>query len=68
MFEDVCKTKTPVGNPCSNVAYAVPQSRYYFDSKEKKCKKLEIQCFGGIRNKFDTLEKCEKKCLPAKGM
>ena len=44
---------------------------YYFDPKEKKCKKGMIQCFEMIRgsqNKFNTLQECENKCLPEKGM
>ena len=40
--------------------------RFYFYPEDEKCIKLGHQCFYGIRNKFNTLEECENKCLQGK--
>ena len=69
MFEDVCKEKPP-GTTCTKKACKKNSDCYgfYFDSKEEKCKTRMYQCRPWSRNKFKTLEECENKCLPDKGM
>ena len=64
MFKDICKEKRP-GKTCpKSPCKKEPCDGFYFDSKVGKCKKHRLQCEPWSQNKFTTMKKCEKKCLP----
>jgi len=55
------------GTPPTKVdsfCYIAPRDYYYYDVESKTCKFINYANCGGTKNIFDTLEDCQKTCLP----